>query len=69
MTLGTFASAAALFKIAYMHLYDLQGDSLRIVIIVSLLVRIEEAIGIIAACSPYLKNVVASWLDYLGVEM
>ncbi|KAH7397135.1 hypothetical protein BKA66DRAFT_521609 [Pyrenochaeta sp. MPI-SDFR-AT-0127] len=69
MSLGTFASAAAIVKIVYMHLYDLQGDSLRIVIIITLLVRIEEAIGIIAACSPYLKNMVASCLGYLGIKL
>jgi hypothetical protein len=37
---------------------DLQGDSLGTVIIVSLLLRIEKATGIITASSPYLKNVV-----------
>lgn len=69
MSLGVFASASALVKIAFMRQYDLQGDSLRIVMVVSLVVRIEEAIGIIAACSPYLKNMAASSLAYMGVKL
>ncbi|KAH7111881.1 hypothetical protein B0J11DRAFT_413640, partial [Dendryphion nanum] len=61
MSLGSFASAAAIVKIAFMGLYDLQGDSWRQIMIRSLLIRIE-AFGIVAACLPVLKRNVENWL-------
>ncbi|KAH7028271.1 hypothetical protein B0J12DRAFT_704697 [Macrophomina phaseolina] len=67
MALGLVASAAVVIKIVYMRHFDITGDALRILVQVIKWGKIEELLGISAACIPPLKSLVERLLKRLGL--
>ena len=67
MALGLLATASAIYKTSIMDRYSLSGDTSRDVIPLNTWAKIEEQLGIIAACIPPLKAPIERLLRKIGI--
>ncbi|KAF4634310.1 hypothetical protein G7Y89_g3798 [Cudoniella acicularis] len=67
MTLGLVASSATIFKMSYLTLVSPAEDPLRKLLTLTTWCKIEEVVGILAACLPVLKAPVERLLRMVGV--
>lgn len=67
MALGLLATASAVYKTSIMDRYTISGDTTRDVIPLNTWAKIEEQLGIIAACIPPLKAPIERCLRQMGL--
>jgi hypothetical protein len=67
MALGLLATASAVYKTSIMDRYTISGDTTRDVIPLNTWAKIEEQLGIIAACIPPLKAPMERLLRQMGL--